>query len=226
MESMTSSTINDLVTTTIDTITPDEPISAARRRMESQTSRSLIVVEDDRPVGIVRWRGLAQIDGGEPVRSVMSTSIPVLRSTMSVLEARDYLSGTDVDYDHLPVIDESGTLIGEVPRQVLTKSETASESATGDAIGGAEADRSDVRRVHLEEGMKVVGEGGSKLGTVSEVDVTSDGNIGHFGVKHGLLGRHTKRLPADVIKTASGDTVHVSIGPMEFKMLADVGEEV
>lgn len=226
MESMTSSSISDLVTSTIDTIAADEPVSTARRRMESQTSRSLIVVEDDRPVGIIRWRGLSQLDSSEPVQSVMSTSIPVLRSDMSVLEAREYLTGTDVDYDHLPVIDESGSLIGEVPRQVLTKSETPTESATGDAIGGAEANRSDVRRVHLEEGMKVVGADGSKLGTVSEVDLTSDGNIAHFGVKHGLLIRHSKRLPADVIKSSSGDTVHVSIGTMEFKMLADIGEVV
>jgi CBS domain-containing protein/sporulation protein YlmC with PRC-barrel domain len=225
MESMTSSSIGDIMVTSIDTITPDEPISVARRRMEAQTSRSLIVVESDRPVGVIRIRGLAKLEGTEPVRSVMTTSVPVLRANMTVLEARDHLAGMDVDFDHLPVIDESGTLIGEVPRQVITKGETATDSATGEAVGGPEADRSDVRSVHLEEGMKVVGEGGSKLGTVSEVDLTSDGHIGHFGVKHGLLGRHSKRLPADVIQTVSEDTVHVSIGQMEFKMLTDIGSE-
>ncbi|HUG14467.1 MAG TPA: CBS domain-containing protein [Thermomicrobiales bacterium] len=225
MESTTSAMIGDLIVTLSDTISPDESISSARRRMESQTSRSLIVVESDRPVGIVRWRGLAQLDGTEPVRSVMATAVPVLRSDMTVMEARDYLAGTDVDYDHLPVIDDSGMLIGEIPRRAITKSETATDSATGDAVSGAEADRSDVQRVHLEEGMKVVGEGGSKLGTVSEVNLTSDGDIGHFGVKHGLLGRNSKRLPSDVIQSVADDTVQVRISPMEFKMLADIGEQ-
>lgn len=225
MESMTASTINDIVTTSFDTISPDETVSVARRRMEAMTSRSLIVVEADRPVGVIRWRGLGQIDGSESIRSVMTTSVPVLRSDMSLAEAQDHLLGTDVDYDHLPVIDDSGTLIGEVSRQAITKTETTTSSATGDAIAGAEADRSDVQRVHLEEGMKVVGDGGSKLGTVSEVSTGPDGQIGHFGVKHGLIAKHIKRLPSDIIQTVSGDTVHVNIGSTEFKMLADVGDE-
>lgn len=220
-----SSTIGDLIVTSVDTISPEETVSTARRRMESQTSRSLIVVEADRPVGVIRWRGLAQAEGSEPVRSVMATSVPVLRADMSVLEARDYLTGIDVDFDHLPVIDDTGTLIGEVPRQAITKSEMMTDEAEGDAIGGAEADRSDVIHVHLEEGMKVVGEGGSKLGTISDVNLTPTGNIGSFVVKHGLFGRNMKRLPADVIESVSGDTVHVRISSMEFKMLADVEDE-
>jgi predicted transcriptional regulator len=226
MEDVTGSSVADLVTDAFDTITPDETIAAARRRMESQTSRSLIVVEADRPVGIVQWRGLSQHDSDAAVRSVMATAIPILRADMSVSEVRDYLSGMDVDYDHLPVINEEGRLIGEVPRRLITKSETSTRSATEEAIGGAEADRSDVMRVHLEEGMKVVGARGNKLGTIDQVALNAEGHISHFTVKYGLLGRNSKRLPSDVLSDVSGDTATLSIDQQEFKMLADVGEQV
>jgi CBS domain-containing protein/sporulation protein YlmC with PRC-barrel domain len=226
MENLSGSTVSDLVVETVDTITPDESVAAARRRMESQTSRSLIVVEADRPVGIVQWRGLGQLDGDTAVRSVMATDIPILRTDMTVNEVRDYLAGRDVDFDHLPVVNESGTLIGEVPRRAVTKGEFATESATGDAIGGAEADRSDVISVHLEKGMTVVGVSGKKLGTVEAVEVSGEGHVAHFTVKHGLLGNHHKRLPSDVIGGVEGDTVTLNIDKQEFGMLADVGDAV
>jgi CBS domain-containing protein/sporulation protein YlmC with PRC-barrel domain len=224
MENIAPSSVDELIVESFDTITPDEPISAARRRMESQTSRSLIVVESDRPVGIIQWRGLAQYDSNTAVRSVMATDIPVLRTGMSVSEVRDYLAGRDVDFDHLPVVDDSGMLIGEVPRRAVTKGETATSSATGDAIGGAEADRSDVISVHLEKGMTVIGSAGKKLGTIDEVDVSAEGNVAHFTVKHGLIGSHYKRLPSDVIASADGDTVTLNIDKQEFGMLADIGD--
>ena len=107
MENISSASIGDMLTDSIDTITPDDTVTVAKRRMESQTSRSLIVVDGNRPVGVIQWRGLARHDGNEMVRDVMQTEFPVLRSGMSVDEVRSYLSGMDVDIDHLPVVDES-----------------------------------------------------------------------------------------------------------------------
>lgn len=225
MENLTPTTVSDLIMEVTDTITPEDTVVIARRRMESQTSRSLLVVEADRPVGIVQWRGLAHHDGSEAIRSVMQTAFPVLRSDMSIEEVRGYLAELDVDIDHLPVIDESGMLIGEVPRGLITKMETATSSATEHVVAGPEEDRN-TPTVHLESGMKVVGVSGSKIGTVDEVDLNSEGNIAHFTVKYGMLGRHAKRLPADVIRSVDGDSVNLSLDQMEFKMLADVGEVV
>src|SRR5690349_16690674 len=45
MENVASASIGDMLTESIDTITPDETVTVAKRRMESQTSRSLIVVD-------------------------------------------------------------------------------------------------------------------------------------------------------------------------------------
>lgn len=227
MENVTSASIGDMMTQSIDTISPDETVTVAKRRMESQTSRSLIVVDANRPVGIIQWRGLARREGNEMVRDVMLTEFPVLRAGMTVDEVRSYLSGVDVDLDHLPVVDESGMLLGEVPRGMITKSETATNAATESVVAGPEADptRDSQPRVHLEQGMKVIGASGKNLGSIDLVDLNSEGHIGHFTVKYGMLGRHSKRLPADVINRIEGNEVHLSLDQMEFKMLADVGEE-
>jgi hypothetical protein len=74
--------------------------------------------------------------------------------------------------------------------------------------------------------MKVVGASGKNLGTVDLVDLNSEGHIAHFTVKHGLLGRNAKRLPADVINQVEGNEVRLNLDQMEFKMLADIGDEV
>jgi CBS domain-containing protein len=228
MENVSSASIGDMVTPTIETISPDDTVTVAKRRMESQTSRSLIVIDGDRPVGVVQWRGLARRDGTELIRDVMQTDFPVLRSGMSVDEVRSYLGDVDVDLDHLPVVDESGILLGEVPRGMITKGETATNAATEAVVAGPEADpnRDTQPQIHLEEGMKVVGVSGKNLGSVDAVELNSEGHIGHFSVKYGLLGRNSKRLPADVISRVDGGEVHLNIDQPEFKMLADVGEDV
>lgn len=224
MEQVNAAVVGDLIAESFDTITPNESITVAKRRMESQTARSLIVVEDDRPVGVVQWRGLARHDGNALVRDAMLTQIPVLRADMPIPAVRDALRDVDVDLDHLPVVDDGGLLIGEVPRGLITKSEMATSAATEAVVSGPEQDR-DVPTVHLENGMKVVGASGKNLGTVSQVNLNSEGRISHFLVKYGMLGRSHKRLPADVIRAVDGNEVRLTLDQMEFKMLADVGDE-
>ena len=213
MENLASASIGDMLVPSIDTIAPDETITVARRRMESQTSRSLIVVDDNRPIGVIQWRGLARYEGNDLVRDVMQTEFPVLRSGMSVDEVRTYLTGVDVDLDHLPVVDESGRLLGEVPRGMITKSETATSAATEAVVAGPEADptRDSQPQVRLEQGMKVVGASGKNLGSVDQVELSAEGFISHFSVKYGMLGRNSKRLPADVINRVDGNEVHLNL---------------
>jgi CBS-domain-containing membrane protein len=224
MEQQTTALVADLVIPSTETISPDESVTVARRRMESQTTRSLIVVDSDRPVGIVQWRSLARLDGDSTVRDVMVTEVPVLRSSMTVDQVRDAWSSMDVDLDHLPVVDDGGLLIGEVPRGAVTKSETATTGATEQVVSGPEQDRN-TPTVSLQQGMTVHGASGKKLGTIDQVDLNAEGHISHFTVKHGLLGRNAKRLPADVIASVTGDDVTLSLDQMEFKMLADIDDQ-
>jgi CBS-domain-containing membrane protein len=225
MENTTSSTVGDLVVPSTETISPDESVTVARRRMESQTTRSLIVVDGERPVGIVKWSGLSRQDAAVTVRDVMLTEVPMLRSNMTIDQVRDEWSRMDVDLDHLPVVDDSGALIGEVARGTITKSETVTSGATEQAVPGPEQDR-DVPTYHLEQGMNVVGISGKKLGTIDAVELSSEGHLSHFTVKHGMLGRHAKRLPVDVINNVTDGDVNLNIDQMEFKMLADTDEEI
>jgi CBS domain-containing protein len=218
-----SNSIDALINEDVATITPDESVMVAKRRMESQTARSLVVVEADRPVGLMQWRGIHQLDGTLTVRDVMLTEFPLLRAGMSVDAVRDYLTGMDVDLDQVPVVDADGVLIGEASRSAITKSETATVDATDTVVAGPDQDL-DAPLLHLEQGMTVMGDAGHKLGTVEVVDLSPEGNIAHFTVKHGLLGKHYKRLPADVINTVDGDTVTVNLDSVEFKMLADIDQ--
>ncbi|MBX6341707.1 MAG: CBS domain-containing protein, partial [Thermomicrobiaceae bacterium] len=113
--------ISDMLVPDVDVIGPDEPVRAAQRRMEAQTRRSLIVVEGDRPIGVVQWRDIMRVQGPEsdqPVRDFMVREVPVLKTDMTLDEARAQLTG-EVDLDRLPVVNEQGQLVGEVPRQAV-----------------------------------------------------------------------------------------------------------
>ncbi len=227
MENSPVSTVRDLLIPDVDTISPEDTVMSARRRMESQTVRSLVVVEDDRPVGVVRWRALGKLDGGTPIREVMETGVPTLSGDMAVDSLGDVLAGSDVDYDRFPVVDENGVLIGEVPRAAVTKRGVATDDATRPLQSMSEADEVvDAPALHVEQGMNVIGSDGDKLGTVDHVEVNAEGAISGFTVKHGLFGRHSKRLPVDVIVGTRDNDLLVTIGDTEFKMLADIGDEV
>jgi CBS domain-containing protein len=231
----------------VDTIRPDDTIRVARRRMESQTRRSLIVVEDDRPVGVVQWRDLMHEENADaPVRDFMVREFPVVSPDMSLSAAKDRLG--NVDFDRIPVVDASGLLVGEVPRSAVSHigevvdSTPAAEPGTDPyRWGAANMDANTVTPAGPEittygttegtisrsigSGMDVQGTGGKKLGTVDQVVVDQAGRLAAFTVKHGLLGRKHKRIPADLVDHVEENTAVVNIGPTEFNMLADLEDQ-
>ncbi|HET9014006.1 MAG TPA: CBS domain-containing protein [Thermomicrobiaceae bacterium] len=236
-------TIAQVAVPEVDTIRPEDPIRVARRRMESQTRRSLIVVQDDRPIGVVQWRDLMHEDNADlPVSDFMVREFPVVSPDMSLSDARDRMG--QVDFDRIPVVDDSGRLVGEVPRSSVAHfgevvgDTPASEPGTDPYRWGPmnmDADTvtpmpetatlgttEGVVAPSVSSGMNVSGSEGKKLGTVDQVVIDQAGRLAAFTVKHGLLGRKHKRIPADLIDGIEGDTVSVSIGPTEFNMLADI----
>src|SRR5690606_15703096 len=172
--------IADVVAPEVDTIHPEDPIRTARRRMEAQTRRSLVVVEEDRPIGVVQWRDIMSeeaVDAEAPVRDYMVREIPILTASMSLSEARERL--TNVDIDRLPVVDEGGRLVGEVPRSTVTHSDEVIEDATVEATAeptmaepGAPPE---AEQPTIGAGMTVNARAGKKLGTVDQVIVDPDG---------------------------------------------------
>ena len=216
--------ISDLITGDLDTIEASETVRAATRRMESQTLRSLIVVNDDRPVGVVKWRDLRNADVDSPVSAYMVTDFPVLRNSMDITEAHGHLGG--VDFDHIPVVNEDGQLIGEVPRGAIVHHETSSEQEDRVTVNGDPVIETTRPSFDLRADMDVVDVEGSKLGKVTEItnDPTTH-RLSQVLVEHGLLRKKHKRIPTDTIKDVSDDTVVLAISKMEWDFLTDVEDE-
>jgi CBS domain-containing protein len=210
-------TVAELMVQTLDVVAPDQLVHTVQTRLGGEARLSLIVVEGERPVGIVRWReimGLAGEDAERPVREFMVREFPHLTPSLTLAEALarlnefgDRLSGID----YLPVVDEEGRLVGEVPAMALAHAEQRAVVVEEAADLG------------LRSGMTVVGAAGKKLGTVSElIRDTMTGELAGFVVAHGLLGRKHKRLTPEVIDRVEGDTVVLKIDAREFNLLADV----
>ena len=218
-------TISDLVSDSLDTIESHENVRAAHRRMESQTLRSLIVVDGDRAVGVVKWRDIRTVDGDAPVTSHMTTDFPVLRNNMNIPEAHSHLG--DVDFDNIPVVDDEGRLVGEVPRGAIVHHETATTNedhvgVNGDPVVG------DLDGPHydLHADMEVVDAEDSKLGKISEMstDPTTH-RLAHVMVEHGLLRKKHKRIPVDTINRVDGDKVVLGITETEWDFLPNVEDD-
>lgn len=217
--------ISDLVSADVNSIEPHETVRSAHRRMESQTLRSLIVVDSDRPVGVVKWRDIRTADGDALVSDHMTTDFPVLTNSMGIVDARAHLG--DVDFDNIPVVDENGQLVGEVPRGSLIHHETTTtgeDHVTADGMPERGADAG--HAANIQAGMQVVDLEGDKLGKVTEVssDPTTH-RLSHVMIEHGLLRKKHKRVPVDTVTRFDGDSVVLGITKMEFDFLADVEDQ-
>lgn len=217
--------ISELVSADINTIEPHETVRSAHRRMESQTLRSLIVIESGRPVGVVKWRDIRTADGDALVSDFMTTDFPVLTNNMGITDARTHLG--DVDFDNIPVVDDNGQLIGEVPRGALIHHETVStgeDQVTADGMPATAMDSGPAADVQAD--MNVIDAEDSKLGKISEVssDPTTH-RLSHLVIEHGMLRKKHKRVPVDTVSRVEGDTVVLGITKLEFDFLADIEDQ-
>lgn len=231
--------IADLVVPEVGAIRPDDSIRNARRRMESDTRRSLIVVDDDRPVGVVQWRDIqTDAPADAQVSDYMVREFPVLEASMTVDDARSRLGG-DVDVDRLPVVGADGRLIGEVAREMVLHHGEATEAPvpeTGtmtppsgtpgmDADMPAGAASTVTVEPEIRPGLAVLGSSGKKLGEVTQAIVDRLGRLTDVQVEHGLLFKKHKRIPADLIARVDEDGVALTIDAAEFKMLPNLEDE-
>lgn len=220
--------VSELVTVgmdTMETIEAGELVRSAQRRMEAQTLRSLIVVEGDRPVGVVQWRDLRGADANSTVESYMTRDFPVLRRDMRLDEAHSRLG--EVDFDNIPVIDEEGRLVGAVPRGSVVHHEMVTDEADHIAADGMPVTTPETEPAwDIREDMDVVDDEGGKLGTVTEVltDPTTH-RMAHFDVQYGMLRKKHKRLPVDTVTGVDGDQVILGIGKREFGYLSDIEDQ-
>jgi CBS domain-containing protein len=216
---MTAETLEGLYAPDIDSIEASELASHAKRRMDTSEARSLLVLDDGRLVGIIRRNSLLKLSTQElerPVVDFMSPDVPKISHNQSIEEARATV-GDDINIAQVPVVNDNGDIVGVIERQRL---HTAAHE------GGTTHDSSHVAsRIPVEEGMTVNDAEGSKLGTLAEADFKADGDIEFLFVEHGLVFKHQKRLPGDVVRGVEDGDLVLAISKMEFDMIRDIDDE-
>jgi CBS domain-containing protein len=215
---MATETLSELLTGEVDSIGASEHAVLAKRRMDTMVTRSLLVTEGDQVVGIVRRNTLIDKSDAElerPVAEFMTRDFPTFRKDQSPQEAHDSLAG-DINTEQIPVLDEQGAFIGVVNRNQLT--------GAMEPVGGTTHGEHAVSQLPLEDGMTVKDADGSKLGTLAEGDFKADGGVEFIIVEHGMVFKHQKRLPGDVVNRVEDGDLILSITSTEFSMINDIDD--
>jgi CBS domain-containing protein len=199
------------------TVTPATPVDDARQLFIAETLRSLIVVDEDRPVGIVSWAEIGALNEpvpGKTVADVMAPNPPAVERDAPISAGRQALAGTD--HDVIPVVDQRGALVGEaLRRELLSPDEPfAAEPRTATETVGA--------HLQVQPTMEVMSAAGDSVGTVENVTKDVQGRVTHIDVKSGRLMKHHKRIPVDLVNRVEGHTVFLAIDKDELKRLPDV----
>ena len=110
--------VDDLLQSDVVTAEPDTPVATVVAEMAEKNVGSVVVVEDDSPVGIVTDRGVALAlettpDVSEhPVEELMEDELVTGSTDMNAVDALRRLSEAGVR--RLPIVDEEGDLAGIV----------------------------------------------------------------------------------------------------------------
>lgn len=121
----TQHTVGEVMSTPVVTARPDESVVAAAERMVAHGTGSVVVVDADRPVGILTERDLVRVAAageaaaGDPVSAWMTAEPEVVAPGLGVAEA--FVSLAEKTYRHIPVVDGDGTLAGIVSMRDLLR---------------------------------------------------------------------------------------------------------
>ncbi len=108
--------VKDLIKRKVVVIEPDDPVKLAAKRMEDKMVGSLVVIDGDRPVGIITDRDIAlRVVGREkspdtPVREVMTKDPITIREDATFFELTKTFREAAVR--RLIVVDKEGKLVG------------------------------------------------------------------------------------------------------------------
>jgi len=215
--------VRDVMVPMTQAIRVTQTIVAARQRMQGDMRvKSLIVVDDnDRPIGAVRYNDVSTAEAGGTVADVMTDNIPTIGADQPLEDITGLM--TEYDIDRLAVVDSSGAVVGELTRSALTLSETHGNTAsTGESLSDATAGH-DTPVYQVTQDMSVVGSDGGNIGKVR--DVLSDaltGALTHIVIHTGLIFGHDKSVPADLVDSVSGDQVQLKVDKSDIEALPDL----
>ncbi len=214
--------VRDVMVEMTQAIRSSQTVVAARQRMQGDMRvKSLIVVdENDRPLGAVRYNDISTAEAGGTVGEVTVSGVPTVSPEQSLAEVSGLM--TEYDVDRLAVVDSSGAIVGELTRSALSHAERSGASAhTGETLSDANAGiQTPVYQVHQD--MKVVGDDGGNIGKIK--DVLSDavsGSLTHVVVDTGLIFSHEHAVPADLIDSVDGEVVRLKVEKSDIEALPD-----
>jgi CBS domain-containing protein len=110
--------LSDIFTREVVAAGPEEPLAAIARRMKEHHVGAVVIVEDQRPVGIVTDRDLALALGAQgvspqaPAHKVMTRSVLAVPDDAGVFTATRYIRECGVR--RLPVVDREDRVVGMV----------------------------------------------------------------------------------------------------------------
>jgi signal-transduction protein with cAMP-binding, CBS, and nucleotidyltransferase domain len=108
--------VRDLIRRKVVVIEPDDPVKLAAQRMEDKLVGCLVVIDGDKPVGIVTDRDLAlrvvakELPPSTPVKEVMTADPITIREDASFFELTKTFRDSAVR--RLVVVDKDGKLVG------------------------------------------------------------------------------------------------------------------
>lgn len=218
--------VRDVMVPMTQAIRATQTLVAARQRMQGDMRvKSLVVVDEaDRVIGAVRYTDISTADAaGTSVGDVMLSGVPTASPDQPLAD----LSGvmTEYDVDRLAVVDAQGIIVGELPRNALTLSETHGASAvTQESLSDANA-QIDTPAYNVQQDMQVVGAGGEKIGKIKDVLAdTMTGALTHIVVHTGLIFGKDRSIPADLIDSVADGEVRLKIDKNDVNMLPDINE--
>jgi CBS domain-containing protein len=110
--------LSDIFSKYVVTASPEETLATIATRMQEHNVGMIVVVEDERPVGIVTDRDLALALGAQgmptaaPVEAVMTPNVLAIPDDMDVLAATRFIRESGVR--RLPIVDRDDRLVGIV----------------------------------------------------------------------------------------------------------------
>ena len=110
--------VKDLIQRKVVTIEPDDPVMLAAQRMKDKMVGSLVVLDGDKPAGIITDRDIAirvvgsGRDSSTPVKEVMTKDPITIRDDASFFELTKAFRGAAVR--RLIVVDKEGKLVGVI----------------------------------------------------------------------------------------------------------------
>ncbi len=219
--------VRDVMVEMTQAIRSSQTLVAARQRMQGDMRvKSLVVVDDnDRPIGAVRYNDISTAEAGGTVGAVTVAGVPTVTPDQALSEVSGLM--TEYDVDRLAVVDSSGAIVGELTRSALSHAEIAGSSATQmrETLSDADAGiQTPVYQVHQD--MTVVGSDGSKIGKVKNVLSDSlSGSLTHIVIDTGLIFSHEHTVPADLVDAVNGDEVRLKVVKSDIEALPDPNSE-